>query len=324
MVGMKILSFRVGPLHAAFEEGKWQLVRPRSLKCMFAASVGMIPQDPLIYSRWRAIGAAAGGSLANLFVGAIAVVGVLTAKGSAYEAYWDFLGMTATINLGFFLVNLIPVQEAAAYSDGARIYQILAGSVLEDYRRIVAMAQATNVTPLRPKDFDIELIERIAATKTPSFDLPFLLFVACDYYFERGEMESACHKFREAEALYDQETTHGAERCGNVVLRSACLLADRDMAEKWWQRSLSAKSFRPRKKDHFPACAYFAITCRLPEAEEAWRMEFERANRAPESGGRAFDLYYLGRLREMLDEATSEAPVKSFSENTPDHLRETR
>jgi hypothetical protein len=125
-------------------------------------------------------------------------------------------------------------------------------------------------------------------------------------------MESASRKFREAEALYDQETTYWAEHCGAIVLRAACLLADRAMAEKWWQRRLSAKSFRPGKKNHFPACAYLAIDCRLPEAEEAWRVQAERVNRLPESGGRAFDLYYLGRLREMLDEATSEVPAKFY------------
>jgi Zn-dependent protease len=312
MLGMRILAIRIGPFHAALEEGKWQFILPRSLKEVCAASVRMIPHNPVIYNRWQMIGAAAGGALANLLAGMIAVLGVLTAKGSAYEPYWDFLGLIATINLGFLLVNLIPVQEAAAYSDGARIYQILTGSVLEDYRRIVAMTQATTVSRLRPGDLDIDLIERITATNTPNFDQPFLLLVACDYYFDKGHLESASHKFREAEALYDVEATYWAERCGNMVLRATCLLQDRAMAEKWWQRSLSAKSLRPGKKDHFPACAYFAITNRLPEAEEAWRAESERVGHAPESGGRSFDLYYLGRLREMLDEAISDAPIKTI------------
>jgi hypothetical protein len=79
------------------------------------------------------------------------------------------------------------------------------------------------------------------------------------------------------------------------------------MAEKWWQRSLSAKSWNPGKVDRFPACAYFTISCRASEAEEAWQTEFERANRLPETGGRAFDLYYLERLRKMLDEVTRQA-----------------
>jgi Zn-dependent protease len=307
MVGMKLLSFRIGPLHAALEEGRWQFVLPRSWKCVFAGGVSMISKNPLCYSRWQAISGAAGGTLANLFVGAIALLGVLTAKGSSYEPSWEFLSQVATINFAFLLVNLIPAQESATYSDGARIYQIITGSVLEDYRRILAMAQATTVTPLRPKDFDIELIERVSATNAPSFDHSFLLLIACDYYFDKGQVESASRKVREADALCDQETTYWTERCGAIVLRAACLLADRAMTEKWWQRSLSAKSWNPAKQDRFPACAYFTVTCRLPEAEEAWRAEFERANRLPESGGRAFDFYYLGRLREMLDEVARQA-----------------
>jgi hypothetical protein len=267
----------------------------------------MIPKHPLSYDRWQAIGGAAGGTLANLLVGAIALVGMVTAPGSIYESSWDFLGQMAIVNFAFFAVNLIPAQEAATYSDGARIYQILTGSVLEDYRRILAMSQATTVTPLRPKDFDIQLIERIAKTDAPSFDHAFLFLVAGDYYFERGEMESACQKVREAEALSDQQTSYWAERCGSIVLRAACVLRDRAMAEKWWQRSLTAKSWNPRKKDRFPACAYFTVSGRVPEAEEAWLAEFEHVNRMPETGGRAFDLYYLERLREILDDAARRA-----------------
>ena len=118
IVGMKILSFRIGPLHAAIEEDKWKFVLPRSLKSMFAAGVSMIPQNPpSFYSRWRAVAAAAGGALANLLVGAVAVLGVLTSKGSAYEAYWGFLGMVATVSLGVFLV-----QSQRSYAGSGSIF----------------------------------------------------------------------------------------------------------------------------------------------------------------------------------------------------------
>jgi hypothetical protein len=303
IVGMKLLSFRIGPVQAALKGGKWQLLLPRSLQSVLAAGVSMIPANPLSYDRRQAIVGAAGGTLANFFVGAFALVAMLTAKGSPYESYWDFLSQMAIINFAFFVVNLIPAQEAAAYSDGARIFQILTGSVLEDYRRIMAMTQATTVTSLRPKNYDIQLIERIAATDTPGFDRAFLLLVAGDYYFDNRDMESARQKFREAEALYDRETSFWAERCGYFVSRAVYLLADASMAEKWWQRRQAAKSLDPARKNYFPACAYFTVSGRLREAEEAWRAEFEQANRSPDTGGRAFDLCNLARLREMMDEA---------------------
>lgn len=307
MVGMKILSFRIGPLQAALEEGRWRLVLPRTLQSMLAAGVSMIPLNPFRYERRQQIIAAAGGISANLLVGIIALAGFLTAKGSSYESSWDFLGELATIDFAFFIINLIPVQTTATYSDGARIYQILTGSVVEDYRRILAMTQATTMTPYRPRDFDIDLIEKVAATNTPGFDQVFLLLVASDYYFDRGEMGSACQKTLEAEAVCDQKTPYWAENCGSIVLRAACLLGDRAIAEKWWQRSLSAKHWNPGKKNHFPACSYYVIAGRLPEAEEAWRAELEKANQLPDTGERAFDLYYLERLREMLDEAAMQA-----------------
>jgi hypothetical protein len=307
IVGMKLLSFRIGPVQAALEDGKWRPIRPRSLQSMFAAGVSMIPANPLSYDRRQAIVGAAGGTLANFLVGTIALSAMFIAKGSPYESNWDFLSETAIINFAFFVVNLIPAKEAAAYSDGARIYQILTGSVLEDYRRIMAMTQATTVTSLRPKDYDIQLIERIAATDTPGFDRAFLLLVAGDHYFDSGDMESARQKFREAEALYDRETSFWSERCGNFVTRAVYLLADAAMAEKWWQRRLAVKSRNPGKKNYFPACAYFTITGRLREAEVAWQAELEKTKCSPDTGGRAFDLHNLERLREMMDEAAREA-----------------
>jgi Zn-dependent protease len=306
-VGMKILAFRIGPLQGALEEGRWRLVLPRSWKSACCAGVTMIPKNPLSHRRWQAVGAAAGGALANLFMGAVALLGVCTAPGSSYEPSWALLGQIATLNLTFFAVNLIPAKEAAAYSDGARIFQILTGSVIEDYRRILAMAQAITVTPFRPGDLDLALIEKIAANNTPHFDRAFLFLIACDCYFDRGQMESARQRLREAEALYEQETTYWAERCGDFVLHAACLLRDREMAEKWWQRRLSAKSWNPGKKNHFPACAYFTLTGRVAEAEAAWQAEFARASRSPETGERAFDLHCLEHLRAMLDQAAQQA-----------------
>jgi hypothetical protein len=41
------------------------------------------------------------------------------------------------------------------------------------------------------------------------------------------------------------------------------------------------------------------------EAEEAFRAELEHANSLPESGERAYDLYCLERLRQMLDEVNA-------------------
>jgi hypothetical protein len=232
MVGMKLFSFRIGPLQAVLDEGRWHLVMPRTWKSVLGAGVGMIPGNPLIYDRRQAIIGAAGGALANLIVGSIALLSLLRASGSSYESYWDLLSQLTIFNFVFFAVNLIPAREAAAYSDGARIYQIVTGSMVEDYRRILSIAQAGSVTPIRPRDFDIELIDRIAATTAPGFDRVFLLLIASDYYFDRGETESAKEKFREAEARCDEQTSWWAERCGSIVLRAACLLEDREMSEK--------------------------------------------------------------------------------------------
>jgi hypothetical protein len=214
------------------------------------------------------------------------------------------LSYIAAICLVFFLVNLIPAREASAYSDGAHIYQILSGNVMEDFRRVAAITEATKITALRPRDFDISLIEKTASNDAlEAYILAFLHLVASDYYFDLGKIEEARAALSKAEGALEKMTTVWKENCGALVLRAVCIGQNREMAEKWWGRRLQAKPFDRTRTSEFDLIAYCIISNRLIEAEGAWKREFEHTNRLPDTGEQAFDLHYLTHLRRLLDNA---------------------
>lgn len=96
------------------------------------------------------------------------------------------------------------------------------------------------------------------------------------------------------------------EYCNWLVSRAVCIAGNREMAEKWWERGLQAKPLDPKRNSEFHVVAYCIVERRLAEAEEAWKRQSERANSLPDTGERAFDLYYLDHLRRLLDEALAD------------------
>jgi Zn-dependent protease len=303
-VGMKLLSIRVSLLHAKIKEGQWRLIPPASWKSLFQGGVEIIPTSPQAYRKSHAIWTGAGGPLASLVGGGLAVLALLAIKGSVYEPVWQLLGYIAATCLIFFLANLVPAREAYAYSDGARIFQILTGNVMENCRRVVAVTQATTFTGLRPRDFDISLIEETASNGALELhDRAFLHLVASDHYFDHDTMDEACMAFSKAEAAASEMKSVWKETCGAFVLRAVCIANNKEMAEKWWENRLHAKSFDTKNDSEFAFLAYCLIENRLVEAEEAFKRQSERTGRLPDTGERAFDLHYLGRLRELLDNA---------------------
>lgn len=306
-VGMKLLSVRIGPFHVELKDGHWRLIAPNSWKCIFQGGVRIIPASPQAYRKSDAIWTAAGGPLASLITGGLTLLFLLTAKDSSYEPAWQLMSQVAAISLLFFLANLVPVREAAAYSDGARIYQIMTGHVLEDYRCVLAMTEAMKVGPTRPRDYDIALIEKTASNGALQANMAtFLQLIASDYYFDAGRMDKACEALSKAEAAVENVESLWRENCGAFVLRAVCFARNREMAQKWWEKGLSAKQFDPKRESEVEFIAYCIIENRLAEADGAWKRELERTNRLPDNGERAFDLHYSNRLRELLDGAVAE------------------
>ena len=98
----------------------------------------------------------AGGPLASLLSGLVALGALLTARGHLWNREWELLAQFTTLSLLAAVINLVPFQTGVGhYSDGAQIYQLLSRGPWGDYHHALAIVGSSTVTPLRPRDFDI-------------------------------------------------------------------------------------------------------------------------------------------------------------------------
>lgn len=157
--GMRLRAFIIGPFQWHIRDGRWkfQFILAKSFSA--GGATALVPTNPH-QSLGSQICMIAAGPTVNLLTGLIALYAALAAKGQPYETYWGFFAYFSTISLLVFASNLIPMQSEASYSDGGRIYQLLNGGPLADLYRVMNLVGSTLVTPLRPRDYDINAIQR--------------------------------------------------------------------------------------------------------------------------------------------------------------------
>jgi len=305
-LGMKLRAFVVGPFHWRIRDGKWKFEFHPAKLLSFGGAAGAVPSNPE-QPLWHRICVGAGGPLASLYGGLIAVWFALMAKGRPYEQSWNLLALFATFSLLGFAVNVIPfrfsARNEAAYSDGAKIYQFLRGGPWADLHRVFSIAGSSAVTPLRPRDFDIQAIQRTARAFTSGRQGLLLRLIASNYFLDRGMIPEACEALDEAEAIY-MESASGisAELHTTFVFDSALLRRDPANARKWWERMKS------KKPTHFGVDYLLAQSSLLwienhpKEAREVWNKGNTLAQQLPSAGAYEFDKYRYSLLRQVLDE----------------------
>lgn len=298
-LGMKLQGFHAGPLKARNNGSRWQF---QFTPAAFAGSVTLVPRAARP-SRWSDIGAIAAGPLASLLTAAVAFQLAVTAKGRPYEHALGFLALLATISFIAFFVNLLPLRPDGLYSDGANIYQRLKGGPWADYRAVTAAVLSSTVTPLRPRDFDIERIQRASAVFTHGRQAVLLRLMASSYYLDRGELASAAASIGDAEAAYDRapwSITPGL--CLTFAFRIALLERDVARARIWWDRAVPQ---HPEKKVEYwmANSAILFLEDRAAEARAAWEQASALAAQLPAAGDCDFDRDCCALLGQVQAEA---------------------
>jgi len=244
------------------------------------------------------------GPMVNLCTGLIAWAAALAANGRLYEQHWQFLAYFATISLVVFATNLIPMRPEALYTDGARIYQLLRGGPVADLHRAFSMAASIWVTPLRPRNFDIQAIQRAAEFFTQGHQALFLRFFAYNYFHDCGQIPEACRALTGAESIYDQSASDIPSELHTLfVFGNAFLKRDAAAARQWWER-MQAKE--PANQDEVYWLAKSAlcwIENKSKEANEAWNQGNALAQQRPQAGAYEFNRDCFFQLRQALDEA---------------------
>jgi len=304
-LGMKLQGFHAGPLEARNNGSRWQF---KFTPAAFAGSVTLVPRAARP-SRWSDIGAIAAGPLASLLVGAVAFQLAITARGRSYENALGFLAILATLNFIAFFVNLLPLRPDGLYSDGANIYQRLKGGPWADFRLAIAAVLSTTVTPLRPRDFEIERIQRASAAFTHGRQAVLLRLMASSYHLDRylldrGELSAAIAAIADAEAAYDSAPwpiTPGL--CLTFAFRIALLQRDAERARIWWDR---AEAQHPEKKVEYwmANSALLFLEDHAAEARAAWEQASALAAQLPAAGDCDFDRDCCALLGQAQTEAT--------------------
>jgi hypothetical protein len=246
----------------------------------------------------------AAGPLVELFAGLVALWIALAVSKGLQETIWQILALVSAFSLVGFVVNLIPLRPESTYSDGAQIYQLLRGGPWADLHRAVHVAESTLVTPLRPRNCDIETISRAAGYFTRGIQGVKLRLFASSHFLDNGEIQQAREAFNEAKSVYMESTPEiPIELQTDFVFGSAFLCHDAADTRLWWER-MNAKKATYFGVDYWLARSAFLWTGgSAKDAREAWEKGSLLAQKLPATGSCEFNRYRYNLLREALDAA---------------------
>jgi hypothetical protein len=304
-LGMRIRGFVVGPLQWHIRDGRWRF---RFVLTGFLTPGGattVVPGRPG-QAVWREVAMVSAGSCAGLLTGGLALWAVFHSLRSQQEQTWLPLAVFATMSLVVSLLNLIPFRTKSFYSDGARIWQMLSESPWRDLHRAFSAAAATTVTPLRPRDFDIEAIHRAAQAITVGQQALLLRLLASSYYLDRGRLSEAGQALEEAEAVFQRSAPDiPAELCTAFVFGKAYVQRDGAGTRMWWDR-MEAKKPTRHDADYWLARSAFCWSeQRLEEAWESWEKGNALVKQLPRVGVYETDRDNFALLRRELESARS-------------------
>ena len=300
-LGMRLRSLVVGPFYWRTRDGRWrfEFVAARILSAQGGA--GIVPSSAA-QNRWDEICMIAAGPVVNLFTGVLAMCAALAAKGQPWEQYWQLLALFATISFITFAGNLIPFRPEGAYSDGARIYQLLRGGPLVDLQRAFNLASSTQVTSVRPRDYDIGALQRASAAFTQGHQALMLRLIASEHFLDKGEFPEACQTLADAERVYHESASDiAAEPLTVFIFGAALLRRDATGARQWWER-MEAKRLTEFGVNYWLARgALLWIEGDSQEAHESLQKGDTLARKSRPTGSDEFDTYRLGLLRHALE-----------------------
>jgi Peptidase family M50 len=321
-LGMKLRVFIVGPFQWIVRDGKWRFKFILAKFLSAGGAAGVVPTNPS-QPRSHRIWMIAAGPLASLVTGLIAVAAVFAVRGTAYEPAWEFLSLMATFGLVSFAVNLIPVRPEALYSDGARIYQLLSSGPWADLDQALAVVMSTTVTALRPRDYDMNAIQRAAISFTHGRQALLLRLLSTSYYLDSGMISQAGDSFAQAEAIYHESASDiPADMHFDFVFDSAYLRRDAAAARQWWDL-MQAKKPTHLGVDYWLArSALLWVENHNEEARDAWNKTSALAEQLPSAGAYQFDRYRIGLLGDALNASPATARHAEFQESGLDLSQE--
>jgi hypothetical protein len=300
-LGMRLRAFIVGPFQWRIRDGNWRFQFRLTDFLATGGATAVVPADSHQSPR-REIWMIAGGPAASLLGGLLALAALLTAPGHSWAGEWRLLALFATFCLLAAIINLLPLRTPDSYSDGAQIYQLLAGGPWADYHRVLATVGSSTVTRLRPRDVDLKAMERAATVMTKGrrgTHLRLLEYCCC---LDRGDLREASCALNSAEELaLAAEREIPVEFYADFVFGKAFVQRDAEGTRAWWARIEAKKTHRLNADYWLAQAASLWMDGKMTEAKEAWEKGNALAQRLPRAGAYDAQRDKFAMLRRELD-----------------------
>lgn len=298
---MKLRAFIVGPLSWRIDEGRWKFKFNLAGFLSLGGAAGVVPTSAT-QPAWQQLSMIAAGPATNLYMGILsgALAVAFTNQPEAYGVYISPLALFAIINFVDCFTNLIPLRTATGYSDGAQIYQILGNGPWAAYHRTMSVVSSSLVTPLRPRDYDMEALSRASEGISEGMQGLLLRLFKYNHYMDCGRLQEAGRAIKEAEAIYDKPGIKLPAPLHTVfVFANAYVLRDASAARAWWQRMEALKPTRFNVDYWLASSALQWIEGNLAQANEDWAKCNDKALKLPATGAYEFDRYLCSLLRRV-------------------------
>jgi tetratricopeptide (TPR) repeat protein len=319
---MKLLSFETGPFRWSKKQGKWSFKFTSAKILSLGGAVGIVPSNKLQPASHE-IAVLAAGPISNVLLGGLTWFLAIHAASSGHIFLWKLLALTTSTSLIAAVVNILPFQiSTGAYSDGARILQLLSDSPVADLHKALLAIKSTVATPTRPRDHDVELLKR-AADISPDPVQTFVLRLAISAHYEdKGNIHEARNAFKAAE-IFLRATNLTENPAFPVALHTALVIGNATLNHNarvtvlWW-KAFAAKNPTTFSVDYYLARAcYLWMDKRIDEAQVALQKAETEAATLPNAGGYNFDRDRCARLRLELDRAAAEQAAQPAPQLSP-------
>jgi len=263
--------------------------------------------------RRRKIWMVAGGPLANIVTGLIALVVLVTAPRHSWAGAWMPLMYFAMDSILIGLLNLVPFASGPRYSDGAKLYQLLSRGVWREYHWLMGLIYSTTVSAARPRDYDLAMIARVAGTAAQGQDELLMHLSTYASHLDRDELDEAARAIEKAgQFCVEAQINPPSEWCGVLVFGNAFLRRDPVSARAWWERLEANRAKKANEGRWVSLSALLWSEGRAEEAAEAWKKAAEWTRQLPRAGMWAAEAHALELLRQALDAPASVAITRGL------------
>ncbi len=306
-LGKEVHSFAIGPLLWNYRGGRYEFQFVPAGFLSLGGVSSFLPANSA-YSPTAEVVALAAGPAAALSAGLIALWIAFSSEPDSPLQVGGYVAFFGAICLVVSAALLIPYRKGGSYSPGALIIQILRGGPLAELHATIAEVTSSIMGPMRPKNYNIGRIQRVAGIFTFGIQGLLLRLWAFDYFLDCGRNSEAADALLEAESIcHNSALDIPAELHTVFVFGNAYLRHDARAAREWWERMQAKKPTR-MDVDYWRAkSALHWIEGDLLEANEALKRMDALAQRLPHAGGYEYDRYCCDLLRRSIDDAPEEA-----------------